>query len=263
MTRRERMENRLQLRLDWSEKREQKSASAFASADRAVEGIPFGQPILVGHHSEKHHRAALDKCQNAMRRGLDNSTMAKHHAEKAAGIERQLDTSIYSDDPDAIEALTAKADAIDAERARGKQLNALWKKEVRQGEEWTATIARLVEEQKITPDEGNEIARNFRYSWNKKPCPSYHLTNLSAKARNARQRIEEVKARQLKTEQAEASGGVLIRSNVTSNWCSVTFSEKPARDILDALRAAGYHWSAGSWHGYFDKLPQLVVDLEK
>jgi len=259
MTTRERRENRLQLRLDWADSRKAKSAEAFKTADRAVEGIPLGQPVLVGHHSEGRHRAALAKCDSAMHRGVEHSRMAEHHASKADGIERQLATSIYSDDLDAESALEAKATAIDAERERGKQLNAMWKKEAKPGEEWTATILRLVEEKKITPEEGKDIARNFTYSWDKKPCPSYHLTNLSANARRLRGRIEEIRRRAARTAQAEkAPSGVLIVRNPDSNWCSVTFCEKPDREILDALRAAGYGWGGGSWSGYLDRLPSIV-----
>jgi hypothetical protein len=34
------------------------------------------------------------------------------------------------------------------------------------------------------------------------------------------------------------------------------------REILDALRAADYRWSTGSWIGPLDKLPACVVALE-
>lgn len=37
----------------------------WAYSDRLVEHIPFGQPILVGHHSERGHRRTLERAQNA------------------------------------------------------------------------------------------------------------------------------------------------------------------------------------------------------
>ena len=62
---------------------------------------------------------------------------------------------------------------------------------------------------------------------------------------------------------AETAGGFLIRRNPDANWCTVIFAEKPSREILDALKAAGYGWGGGCWNGYLDKLPAVVSDLEK
>ena len=38
----------------------------FSRAHSIADGIPFGQPILVGHHSEKRHRADLARIDNNM-----------------------------------------------------------------------------------------------------------------------------------------------------------------------------------------------------
>ncbi|MFD9007759.1 DUF3560 domain-containing protein [Streptomyces sp. NPDC059552] len=43
------------------------SEAALAEARRIGSAILFGQPILVGHHSEKRHRAALDRIDSNMR----------------------------------------------------------------------------------------------------------------------------------------------------------------------------------------------------
>ena len=59
MTRRERLERKLEKRQEWAEKAEARSTARYKAARAAVENIPFGQPILVGHHSERRHRAAI------------------------------------------------------------------------------------------------------------------------------------------------------------------------------------------------------------
>lgn len=59
MTRRERLERRAERRREWAESRDRKSAAAFESARKLTDGIPLGQPILVGHHSEKPEREIL------------------------------------------------------------------------------------------------------------------------------------------------------------------------------------------------------------
>lgn len=51
---------------EWADKARQRSDEAFERSNNAVAGIPLGQPILVGHHSEGMHRAAIKKSWAAM-----------------------------------------------------------------------------------------------------------------------------------------------------------------------------------------------------
>lgn len=39
-----------------AEKREQEASALSTSAHQMGDAIPFGQPILIGHHSERHDR---------------------------------------------------------------------------------------------------------------------------------------------------------------------------------------------------------------
>ena len=48
-----------------------------------VTGIPFGQPILVGHHSERAHRKVLERADNAMRKGIEESKKADNYRARA------------------------------------------------------------------------------------------------------------------------------------------------------------------------------------
>jgi hypothetical protein len=71
-------------------KADRKSATgdaAWANAEAATARLPDnGQPILVGHHSERGHRAALAKADSAMRRSIDateDATRARARADAA------------------------------------------------------------------------------------------------------------------------------------------------------------------------------------
>ena len=70
MTRRERLERKLEKRADWAGKAKDRSAAAFDAAGKRAEGIPFGQPILVGHHSERRDRNYRARIAAGMDRGL-------------------------------------------------------------------------------------------------------------------------------------------------------------------------------------------------
>ena len=252
MTRRERLERKLERRRDWAAAREADAASRFKTAHSIVEHIPFGQPILVGHHSEKRHRAALSRHDANMSKGCESASMAEHHEQKAAGLKTQLERSIFSDDPDAIEALEAKVEALEAERDRMKAIN----KAIRSGEGWESRM-----QPPLTDGERKELSDLAR-CWGgvyKKGFPPYALTNLGGNIRRAKERIEIVKRRQARTEQAEQSaGGVVIEGG---DWVRVTFAEKPSRDVLNALRDAGFRWGGGSWTGQRVNLPACVVAM--
>lgn len=128
MTYRERREARAERLRGWAETREAKSASAFAGVNRITEGIPFGQPILVGHHSERHARRDQDRIWNGMEKGIEHADKAASMNSRADEIERQADQAIYSDDPDAIERLTEKLAGMEAKRELMKARNVEFRK---------------------------------------------------------------------------------------------------------------------------------------
>lgn len=92
---------------EWSDNADGRSKEAFDRAMGAVEGIPFGQPILVGHHSEKRHRAAIAKSDNAMRKSVEESDKASRLANKAEYWERKAE-DINLSMPESIEYYTEK-----------------------------------------------------------------------------------------------------------------------------------------------------------
>ena len=95
---RERLERRAERREEWADSRERKADAAMDASRQAVEGIPFGQPILVGHHSERSHRKALQRSQDKAFESLEHDQMMRRHETAASTIRRNLDRSIYDDD---------------------------------------------------------------------------------------------------------------------------------------------------------------------
>jgi hypothetical protein len=67
----------------------------LADAERArnavaaiADNIPFGQPILVGHHSERHARRDAEKIENGMRKAVKMWQTSKYWESRAAGALR-------------------------------------------------------------------------------------------------------------------------------------------------------------------------------
>lgn len=80
-TRSERKQNRIDRYNELARKAETKSIEAFEHSNSIVKCIPMGQPILVGHHSEKRHRRDLDKAGmlwgNQFRKARKQNIIAK------------------------------------------------------------------------------------------------------------------------------------------------------------------------------------------
>lgn len=68
---------------NWAKSAEQKSTSFYETSKKATEHIPFGQPILVGHHSEARHRRDIAKAWNSMDKCVEFSNKAETHESKA------------------------------------------------------------------------------------------------------------------------------------------------------------------------------------
>ena len=123
LTTRQRRENRLALPRDWMGKRINRADADFERSRAAVEGIEPGQPILVGHHSERKHRRAIERSHDAMRRAMDSNEMATRHGFAASALERELERSIYHDDRDATQQLETRIAEREITRDRIKSAN--------------------------------------------------------------------------------------------------------------------------------------------
>jgi len=176
MTRRERKERKLKKRLEWAESRDKKADQTIKSADKLVEGIPPGQPILVGHHSEKRHRNTVKRSNNLMHKSIEHSNMAEYHRDKADNLKRQLNNTIFSDDPDAIERLQKKLEYLEKGRSRMKEINAAFKKG---------------KEIELSESEKKVLESNKRV-WNGYSFMPYELSNLGQRIRSIKKRIEKL-----------------------------------------------------------------------
>ena len=84
----ERAEARAERFEGYSERREREGDAAQAAVAAIAEGIPFGQPILVGHHSEKRARKDAERIERGMRKALRLFDTAEYWTQRAAGAIR-------------------------------------------------------------------------------------------------------------------------------------------------------------------------------
>jgi len=72
----------------YRENRTRDAQSAHAAVEAITDGIPLGQPILVGHHSERHARKDQERIENGMRKALKMWKTAEYWKYRAAGAIR-------------------------------------------------------------------------------------------------------------------------------------------------------------------------------
>jgi hypothetical protein len=140
--------------------------------------IPLGQPILVGHHSQRRAERDRDRIEQGTRRTIEHTDKARAFRQRAANIDAAAARAVYSDDPDAVAKLRARLDELESERTAIKAYNAAARK-------GTADPSTL-------PDKlARELDAALR-AWGASQCPQgqfpgYVLRNLSANiARNKR-----------------------------------------------------------------------------
>lgn len=81
----DRAEDRAERFEDYSEKRAADAASAHAAVERITDGIPLGQPILVGHHSERHARKDAERIRSGMTKAVRMWETSTYWKARAAG----------------------------------------------------------------------------------------------------------------------------------------------------------------------------------
>lgn len=84
----ERAEERAERFEDYSESRANDAESARNSVSAIADNIPFGQPILVGHHSERRARKDAERIENGMRKAVKMWETSKYWQSRAAGAIR-------------------------------------------------------------------------------------------------------------------------------------------------------------------------------
>ncbi len=84
----ERAEERAERFEDYSDARANDADSARRGVSAIADNIPFGQPILVGHHSEKRARKDAGRIENGMRKAVKMWETSQYWQSRAAGAVR-------------------------------------------------------------------------------------------------------------------------------------------------------------------------------
>ena len=74
---------------NWAASAEKRSTQYYEASNEGRDFLALGEPIKVGHHSEKRHRALIDRNWNRMGKSVAESEKAEQHEGKAEYWERK------------------------------------------------------------------------------------------------------------------------------------------------------------------------------
>jgi hypothetical protein len=232
----ERKQNRKEYANKQAAKNEKKAEDLYNQAKGMASAIPFGQPILVGHHSEKRDRNYRNKIHNTFGKSFEAQDKAQYYEDKAATIENN--NAIFSDDPQAIDKLKTKLKALQDNQEFMKATNRFIKKKDKDG---FLKLPHATEEMWQTLNTPN-VMKRIGFA-------SYSLQNNNANISRIKKRIEQLERQPLKTTTETNINGVRLLENAEANRVQLIFDGKPSDEIRKKLKANGFRWcrSEGAW----------------
>lgn len=178
-------------------------------ARRMAESIPFGQPILIGHHSEKRDRNFRNRIHDTYGKAFALQDKAAYYDGKAASVGTG---GISSDDPDAIAKLKEQLTNVRASQDAMKKANALIRKHKDDEAAQVAAIAALEGFTEATAREAVKPDFCGRVGF-----PAFALSNNNANARRIEKRIKELERMQERASVELEGEGYTYREDTDEN----------------------------------------------
>ncbi len=277
-----------------AQKNKEKSDAEFKNAQKMGDVIPFGQPILLGHHSEKGDRNYRKKIERGFERGIENQKKSEYYNDKVNAIENNH--AIRQDDPEALKKLKQKLatieDQIEKVKTHNKNCKQIFleafgyptgtkisntngnykefcfiftdktieRKDVINGVQWEA---------KRIPDEIRERIESYiktgkfnqpELKEDQKKYDSYILQNLNGNKSSVKKRIEKIQVLE-KLDDIDVTINK-IRIYTEDGRVRVDFGYKPSEETRTTLKRSGFRWSPYNqvWQAY---IHQHTIDKAK
>jgi len=228
--------------LERADKAEQRASAAEEGASSRASMIPMGQPILVGHHSERRHRRDLERINRGFDKAHEERTTAEELRRRAAAVGQG---GISSDDPSATAKLDEKLRGLEERREHIKAVNAAWRKAGKPAPDNAEGWARVGELTGLEAEDLQKLRLQVaRLGFGSDtPYPSYSLKNLGSEIRRVRARIEELKVADGCEAVDEDHGVCRLVEALDDNRVRLYFEGKPSSEVRALLKRSGFRWS--------------------
>lgn len=227
---RERLEER-------AEKAQVQSEQHYQASKSRADMIPFGQPILVGHHSEARARRDAQRIWDDMGKSVAAQKKADYLTAKSESVGS---AGIASDDQNAIEKLKEKLAGLERCQEMMKAINKVIRSK-------HMTDADRIEYMMQTHQLTEKQAKNLLVEdyFGRTGYASYQLSNNSAVIRSTKERIQELEA--LHNQAPLSEKGCVDGLNWTlfeeDGRIKFSFDVIPSEDIRSLLKSNGFKWS--------------------
>lgn len=212
-----------------AEKASEAGQALVDGARKMADVIPLGQPILIGHHSEKRDRAYRGRIESRFRKGFAELDKAQYYAALAKSAAENK--TIFSDDPSAAEKLEEKIERLekrqDLMREANKAIRAKDDDALRELGFSDASIIQLK-----APDFCGKVG-----------FADYQLTNNSANIRRLKKRLEQVQAQASREGKEYDIGAFHIVENTDENRVQLFFDKSLLAQVKEQLKSQGFHFS--------------------
>jgi hypothetical protein len=230
---REDYQERKENRISWLEEQAAKTmGNARARQKKALDiggAIPFGQPILAGHHSEKRHRADIGRIETSMRKAIEEAEKADYYQEKA--VTAGKNKAISGDNPEAVELYREKLIKLEALQEEMKAVNKAFAK----GDEALKALG--------MSDEQIVKMKSDMLSYERKPYPTWALSNNIANIHRVKEKIEQLSKLDNEEEKNVNFNGGKLLFNTEINRVQFIFDGKPSDEIRSLLKSHGFRWA--------------------
>ena len=206
--------------------------------------LPFGQPILVGHHSEAKHRRHAESINTNMRKSVEAQDKAEYLSRRADSVGS---AGIASDDPEAVTKLKQKLDRLVQSHELMKAVNKVVRSSHMTEED---KIEYLVNTHGQTEDRAKKLLLPCEF-FGKFGFDTYALQNSNANIRTTKKRLEDLEALH-NEEPLQANGDAM-----GTGWelfeedgrIKFSFDGIPAEEVRKKLKSNGFKWSryAKAW----------------
>lgn len=231
----ERKQEKIERFKELAAKKRAESSNRFKSAHDLGQMIPFGQPILVGHHSERRHRSDLNKIDNNMRKSIELDGTAEYYERKAKSLENNR--VISSDDPEAVTKLREKLANLEKAQNMMKAANKIVKGKGTDAEKIDALTALGI------PQAGKLLEPDY--------CGRVGFAS-NANMSTVKKRIAQLEKASTEELSEKEINGVKIVDNPEANRLQMFFDGKPSQETRTELKRNGFRWSPsnGCWQAY-------------
>lgn len=238
----ERKQNRIDHAKAQADKNEKKAETLYNTAREMGSHIPLGQPILVGHHSERADRNYRQKISNTFEKSFEASSKVEYYEEKAKAIENNK--SIFSDDPNAVEKLQTKIEKLEKLQTFMKEANKYIRKKDKDSFLKLEGTTEKVWIHLNTPDCFGGLG-----------FASYELTNNNANIKRLKVRLSQLLKVQDVPTKSEMIKGVQFIKNTEANRVQLIFKAKPSDTVRNTLsKTYNFRWcrSESAWQRHLN-----------